>query len=260
MSETSIMTICGVEGYEEKGIAYLKLETVAKGLGFTRKAASGNEVVRWETVRKYLSDFGVPTRWHKSTQPVGREGLPEFISENIFYRLAMKAKNETAEKFQALVADEIIPSIRKTGGYIAGADTLSDEELMAKAFVVAQRTLAEREKRIAALTEQNKLLTPKAEYFDELVFRDTNLNFRDTAKELDIKEREFIRFLLNKGFVYRDKKGKLRPYARSVDDGLFVLKECYSKKTDWSGAQCLVTPKGRSTFRILMRKLKRNRG
>lgn len=118
-----IMSISGVECYEKDGIAYLKLEAVARGLGFSRVAASGNEVVRWETVRKYLEELGVPGSWHGDSPQVGKEGLPDFIPENIFYRLAMKAKNETAEKFQAKVADEIIPAIRRTGGYI-GNDEL----------------------------------------------------------------------------------------------------------------------------------------
>lgn len=122
-NENSIMSISGVECYEKDGTAYLKLETVARGLGFTRIAASGNEVVRWETVRKYLEELGVPASWHGDSPQVGKDGLPDFIPENIFYRLAMKAKNETAEKFQAKVADEIIPAIRRTGGYI-GNDEL----------------------------------------------------------------------------------------------------------------------------------------
>lgn len=103
----NIMNIGGVDCYEKDGTVYLKLETVARGLGFTQIAKSGNEVVRWERVRKYLEELGIPTC-----------GDDDFIPENIFYRLAMKAKNETAEKFQALVADEIIPSIRRTGGYV----------------------------------------------------------------------------------------------------------------------------------------------
>ncbi|MCI8665249.1 MAG: hypothetical protein HFG82_01055 [Dorea sp.] len=81
-----IVNISGVECYEKNGIAYLKLENVAKGLGFTRTAASGNEVVRWERVEGYLKELGVPTCGHD-----------DFIPENISYRLAMKAKNETAE-------------------------------------------------------------------------------------------------------------------------------------------------------------------
>lgn len=103
------LTISGVSCYEENGTAYLRLEDVARGLGFTQIAKSGNEVVRWERIYKYLSELGVPI--------CGDGNLPQYIPENIFYRLAMKAKNETAEKFQALVADEIIPSIRKTGTY-----------------------------------------------------------------------------------------------------------------------------------------------
>ena len=61
MNELQIINIDGVECYEKDGTAYLRLETVARGLGFTRIAASGNEVVRWETVRKYLIELGVPT-------------------------------------------------------------------------------------------------------------------------------------------------------------------------------------------------------
>lgn len=112
---TDIMNICGIDCYEKNGTAYLRLETAARGLGFTQTAASGNEVVRWERVRKHLSDLSVPT--------CGDDGkeikLPEFIPENIFYRLAMKAKNEAAENFQALIADKVIPSIRRTGTYSA---------------------------------------------------------------------------------------------------------------------------------------------
>jgi prophage antirepressor-like protein len=108
--------ICGVDCYEQNGVAYLRLENVARGLGFTRIAASGNKVIMWSRVEKYLEDLGVHTCAHE-----------DFIPENIFYRLAMKAKNETAEKFQALVADEIIPSIRKNGIY--ATDNVIDEIL-----------------------------------------------------------------------------------------------------------------------------------
>ena len=96
MDELQIVNIKGIDCYEKDGVAYLKLEAVARGLGFSRVAASGNEVVRWETVRKYIGEMGVPTNWHGDSQPTGKDGLPDFIPENIFYRLAMKAKNETA--------------------------------------------------------------------------------------------------------------------------------------------------------------------
>lgn len=76
--KNEVINISGVECYEKDGTAYLKLDTVARGLGFTRIAESGNEVVRWERVEKYLNDLGVPTCGHD-----------DFIPENIFYRLAI---------------------------------------------------------------------------------------------------------------------------------------------------------------------------
>lgn len=95
------MIINDVECYEKNGVVYLRLENVARGLGFTTIATSGNEVVRWNTVHGYLEKLGVATSCNGNYQ----ENCPTFIPENVFYRLAMKAKNETAEKFQALVAD-----------------------------------------------------------------------------------------------------------------------------------------------------------
>ncbi len=109
----NIMNISGIECYEKDGVAYLKLETAAQGLGFT-KTETKNDVqyttVRWERVFGFLGDIGFDHKWAKDG----------FIPENVFYRLAMKAKNEAAEAFQAKIADEVIPSIRKNGGYIAG--------------------------------------------------------------------------------------------------------------------------------------------
>lgn len=104
MNELTV--IKSVRGYMKDNTAYLNLEDVARGLGFVDNS-KGTEYVRWASVQGYLRDIGF-------SQEVAKDG---FIPENIFYRLAMKAKNETAEKFQALVADEILPSIRKTGSY-----------------------------------------------------------------------------------------------------------------------------------------------
>lgn len=100
----------GVRGYEQDGVAYLHIEDVARGLGFTEQK-DGVEYVRWRTVDSHLSNLAFATSCEN--------GNPHdyYIPENIFYRLCMKAKNETAEAFQAKVADEIIPSIRRTGRY-----------------------------------------------------------------------------------------------------------------------------------------------
>lgn len=240
-----VMNISGVECYEKGGTAYLNLETVARGLGFTQRAASGNEVVRWERVHRYLSEFGVPTC-----------GDGDFIPENIFYRLAMKAKNETAEKFQAKVADEIIPSIRKHGAYMTPetlqAAILNPDYLLK--VVTALKDETDKRKALEAANAQlvvdKQIMQPKADYFDELVERNTLTNFRETAKQLGVPPKKFVAFLIDHKYIYRDKKGKLLPYE-DKNDGLFEVKETFNEKTNWSGTQTLVTPKGRETFRLL---------
>lgn len=127
--------ISGVSCYEQDGTAYLKLDDVARGLGFTQ-TKNGLEYIRWDRVESYLAGFGFPHLW----------GKDDFIPENVFYRLAMKANNPVAEKFQALVADEIIPSIRKTGGY--RMPKLSKE--MQALFLLDDRT-QKQEARLTAL-------------------------------------------------------------------------------------------------------------
>lgn len=173
------------------------------------------------------------------------------INESGLYSLVMASKLPNAKKFKRWVTSEVLPSIRKNGGYIAGQNELSPQELMAKALVVAQQTLADREARISALTVENQIMAPKAEYFDELVERNTLTNFRETAKELGVPPKRFVQFLLEKKYIYRDKKGKLLPYENK-NTGLFEVKEAFNEKTAWSGTQTLVTPKGRETFRLLM--------
>lgn len=106
-----VINISGIDCYEKDGVVYLKLDTVARGLGFTQtQVKNGKEYVsvRWERVEQYLAEIGFPHKW----------GKDDFIPENVFYRLAMKANNETAERFQAKIADEVVPSIRKHGAYM----------------------------------------------------------------------------------------------------------------------------------------------
>ena len=103
---------------------------------------------------------------------------------------------------------------------------------MAKALTVAQRTLAEREARISQLSTQAAIMAPKADYFDELVERNTLTNFRETAKQLEVRPKAFVTFLLERKYIYRDKRGKLLPYAEK-NDGLFEVKKCFNDKTQW---------------------------
>lgn len=185
------------------------------------------------------------------TDSLGRQQETTIINESGLYNVILRSDKPEAKPFRKWVTSEVLPSIRKTGGYIAGQENLTPEELMAKALMVAQKTLAEREARIADLTVQNQIMQPKASYFDELVERGTLTNFRETAKQLCIPPKRFVAFLMEKKYVYRDKRGKLLPYE-AKNDGLFELKESYNDKTQWSGTQTLITPKGRETFRLLM--------
>ncbi len=172
------------------------------------------------------------------------------ISESGLYNVILRSDKPEAKPFRKWVTAEVLPAIRRSGGYIAGQNDLSPAELMAKALKVAEQTLAERDARISSLQVQNAIMAPKADYFDELVERNTLTSFRDTAKELGIPPRKFTQFLLDKKYIYRDKKEKLMPYENK-NDGLFEVKESFNDKTAWSGVQTMVTPKGRETFRLL---------
>ena len=126
------------------------------------------------------------------------------------------------------------------------------EMIMSRALKMADVTIQQLRVENSKLIVANTTMLPKAEYFDELVDRNLLTNFRDTAKELKVKEKQFIQFLINKKYVYRDQKGQLKPYA-DKNDQLFEIKEAKNEKTGWVGTQTLITPKGRETFRLLMK-------
>lgn len=129
-------------------------------------------------------------------------------------------------------------------------DWNSPEKVMARALQIAEKKINTLSADLSKATVQNTIMQPKADYFDELVERNTLTNFRETAKQLGIKQNEFIKFLLDKKYIYRDQRGKIMPYAKK-NDGLFEVKECANDKTKWAGTQTLITPKGRETFRLL---------
>ena len=178
------------------------------------------------------------------------------INESGLYNVILRSDKPEAKPFRKWVTSEVLPSIRKHGAYMT-PETLQAAILNPDTMIqLCQQLKAEQDKN-AALTTANSQLTvdkqimqPKADYFDELVDRNLLTSFRETAKQLDIKEKVLIQFLLDKKYIYRDKKGKLMPYAEK-NNGLFEVKECFNEKTQWSGTQTLVTPKGRETFRLL---------
>lgn len=234
-----------VRTLDDNGVILFAATDVAKILGYSNPYDAISRhckgVVKHEGVSQTTNQHGVTTN-----QTVEMS----FIPESDLYRLVFGSKLPTAEKFTDWVTETVLPSIRKNGGYIAGQEQLTPQELMAKALLVANKTLADREARISELTVQNNIMAPKAEYFDELVDRNMLTSFRDTAKELGVKPKTFVNWLLEKKFIYRDQKGKLMP-REDKNNGLFEVKEAKNDKTQWSGVQTLITPKGRETFRLL---------
>lgn len=124
----------------------------------------------------------------------------------------------------------------------------SPEAVMSRALRMAEERL-ERFKTINAnLSVQNAIMQPKAEYFDGLCDRESLTGIRETAKLLGIKQNDFVKWLIDHKYIYRDKRGRLMPYAEHVDSGLFTIKETYNDKTDWTGVQMLITVKGKERF------------
>jgi prophage antirepressor-like protein len=219
MNELTV--IQSVRGYMKDDTAYLNLEDVARGLGFTTVATSGNECVRWARVEEYLNSFG-----YTISEPC----QSAYIPENIFYRLAMKAKNETAEKFQALVADEILPSIRKTGSY-------SIQKQIPKTFAEALRLAAD-------LEEERQKLLPKADQFDKFISGTNYQDMNTAAKALGWGRNKLFAELRRRGILMSGN----RPYQRYIDTGYFVVKEKPIQMGDQviNKVQTYVTAKGLS--------------
>ena len=166
------------------------------------------------------------------------------INESGLYSLILSSKLPQAKEFKRWVTTEVLPSIRKNGGYIKNQEKMSNEEILANAVLLANHLIAEKEKIIEDLE-------PKAKYFDELVNNNLLTNLRNTAKELHIPQKVFIQFLLEKELIYRDKKNRLLPYAKN-NKGYFEVKEWCRNDNDAVGIQTFITPKGRHFLLLLI--------
>ena len=203
---------------------------VAKALGYTNAPDALTRHCRGIVKRDTPTSSGVQTM--------------SFITEGDVYRLITHSKLPTAEKFERWVFDEVLPTVRQTGAYMT-PETI-EKVLMNPDTIIS---LATQLKELQTKVEQDK---PKVQYFDTLVDRNLLTNFRDTAKELHVAPKAFINFLLEKGYIYRDNKSRLRPYQAHAEKGLFEVKEFASEFNNKAGIQTLITPKGRETFRLLV--------
>lgn len=128
----------------------------------------------------------------------------------------------------------------------------SPEMIMKRALEIANEKVKALQVSVSQLTVDKQIMQPKADYFDELVDRNLLTGIRETAKELKVKQNTFVNFLLDKKYLYRDKKGKLMPYAKPMENGLFEVREFSNEKTGFSSTQVFITPKGKETFRLLL--------
>lgn len=216
-----ILSINNVHGYMDKqtGTAYLNAEDVARGFGFTREK-NGAEYVMWDRVNRYLSNFGFSAQVRKA----------DFLPENMVYRLGFKASNEVAQKFQALLADEVLPAIRRHGAYMT--DQALERAITEPDFLIrlATQLKEEKEKRLAA-EKQIEMDRPKTIFADAVSASHTSILVGEMAKILrgngvEIGQKRFFDWLRENGYLIRRKGTDYNmPTQRAMELGLFEIKE-----------------------------------
>lgn len=175
----------------------------------------------------------------------GTSGNPNLsiINESGLYSLAFSSKLPGAKEFKRWVTSEVLPSIRKHGAYITKEklwEIATSPEAMHK---LTGDLLAERELN-RQLTEENRLLSGKARYYDYFMAADACTNLRETAKELAVSERKLTRFLIDAELAYRAPGGHLLPYSKPSNEGLFVVRD-YINRNGHRGSYMLISPKGK---------------
>lgn len=190
MNEVQVFN--GLKVKEVNGQVMFDAETAAIGLGISFVAKSGNDAVRWERVNKYLS---IAT----SGNAVKRG---DFITEPQFYKLAIKANNETAEKFQDWVTSDVLPSVRKHGAYMTNQtieQVLSDPDTIIK---IATDLKAERQKTII-LSQRINELEPKASYYDSILQNKSLVTMSVIAKDYGMSAVTMNRLLHELGVQFK---------------------------------------------------------
>mgnify|MGYP002600158550 FL=1 len=164
----------------------------------------------------------------------GNRGNPNVtvVSEPGLYALVLSSRKPEAKEFKRWITHDVIPSIRKSGGYIAGQEDMSDADLMAKALIVAQRQIEQRDKQITEMQ-------PKALFADAVSSSKTSILVNEMAKLLrqngvEIGEKKLFKLLRVNGYLCS--KGELHncPTQRAMDMGLFEIKETAITTSDGS--------------------------
>ena len=155
---------------------------------------------------------------------------PLIISEPGLYRLVMKSRKPEAKEFQRWVTHEVLPSIRKTGGYIPTSESDSDEDIMARAVLVAQKTIERKNQQLQAKDAQIKVLEPKARFADAVAASDGTCLIGELAKMLrqnglKVGQNRLFRILRDDGYLGKPASNRNVPTQRAMELGLFRIKE-----------------------------------
>ena len=205
-----------VRTIEIDGKPYFVANDVAKALGYSVPKDAVSRHCKGALKRRYLTEGG--------------EQELKIIPEGDVYRLVIKSQLPKADEFEHWIFDEVIPSIRKNGGYIANQENLTPEQIVANALIVAQNIISQKDRQI----EQMK---PKAEFFDAVADSKTAISMNEVSKVLGIKgygRNNLFEFLRSSGILDRWNV----PYQRYIDCGWFrVIEQKYSK----NGEQCVST-------------------
>lgn len=168
----------------------------------------------------------------KIVTPGGTQTMA-IINESGLYSLILSSKLPNAKKFKKWVTSEVLPSIRKNGGYIAGQETMSDDELMARALQVAQNKILEKDKQI-------ETMKPKAIFADAVAASHTSILIGDLAKLISqngvsIGQKRLFKWLRDNGYlIKREGSDRNMPTQRSMEMKLFEVKESTISNPDGS--------------------------
>lgn len=230
---SDIQIISNVRGYlDHSNTAWLNAEDVARGFGFTY-SKDGVEYIRWERVNSYLESFGYFATRGENSQRVGKD---DYLPENMVYRLGFKANNETAIKFQTILADEVLPSIRKHGAYATSQTIESIIADPANGIKLLQALQEERqlrriaEDKAALEAEINIANAPKVLFADAVVGSKSTCLIGELAKVISqngypIGQNRLFKWLRENGYLGKYGERYNIPNQQYVEMGLFELKK-----------------------------------
>lgn len=162
-----------------------------------------------------------------------------YINEGDLYRLIMKSKLPSAEKFESWVMDEVLPAIHHNGGYIMGQENLSDSELMAKAILVAQKTIEHKNQIIEQQKAKIEADRPKTIFADAVSASHTSILIGDLAKLIcqngyQIGQKRLFQWMRDNGYLMVSGSSRNMPKQKYVEQGLFEIKESNVQNPDGS--------------------------